>query len=282
MQLGVFAKTFVRDSLEENLDAVRQYGFECTQYNFVCAGLPTLPDEIDAGLCERIRVAHAERGLTMAGISGTFNIIHPDRQLLETNLNRLGTLAHACHWLDTPLITLCTGTRDRENMWRAHPENDSSMAWNDMVASMRRIVNIAEASNVMLGIEPEVNNVIDSAGKARRLLDELNSPVVKIVMDPANLFHVGQLGRMHEVIDDAFAHLGSDIAVAHAKDLSHDGDAGYNPAGKGVLDYDYFLELLRKHEFKGALITHGLSESQVPECARFLCGKLDRTTEINH
>ncbi len=282
MQLGVFAKTFVRDSLEKNLDAVHRHGFECTQYNLVCAGLPTLPDEVDAKLCERVRAAHAERGLAMVAISGTFNVIHPDHRLRETNLQRLRTLAQACRWLDTPLITLCTGTRDRENMWRAHPENASPMAWNDMVDSMRRITDIAEAADVMVGIEPEINNVVDSAAKARRLLDELGSPVVKIVMDPANLFHAGQLGRMREVMDEAFAHLGKDIAVAHAKDLSHDGDAGHEPAGKGVLDYDYYLQLLKQHEFKGALITHGLSESQAPKCARFLREKLNRTPGIAH
>ncbi|MCH2209739.1 MAG: sugar phosphate isomerase/epimerase [Fuerstiella sp.] len=282
MQLGVFAKTFVRDSPEENLDAVCQYGFECTQYNFVCAGLPTLPNKIDAELCERVRVAHVERGLTMAAVSGTFNIIHPDRQLLQANLKRLDILAHVCRQLNTRLITLCTGTRDPQNMWRAHPENDSPAAWNDMLTSMRQIVNIAEASDVMVGIEPEINNVVNSALKARRLLDQLNSPVVKIVMDPANLFQVGQSERMHQVMDDAFRHLSSDIAVAHAKDLSDDADIGYSPAGKGILDYDYFLKLLDKYEFNGALITHGLSESQVPECVRFLHAKLDRTTEINH
>ena len=280
MRLGVFAKTFVRDSLEQNLDAVRRHGFQCTQYNLVCAGLPTLPETIDAKICERIRAAHAERGLTMAAVSGTFNVIHPDRRLREISLQRLRTLAEACRWLDTPLITLCTGTRDRENMWRAHPENASPMAWNDMVNSMLRITDIAEDADVMVGVEPEINNVVDSAAKARRLLDELGSPVVKIVMDPANLLHTGSSGRMRDVMDEAFAHLGGDIAVAHAKDISHDRNTGHQPAGKGILDYDYYIQLLKQHEFKGALITHGLAESQVPECAQFLRQKLNETPGV--
>jgi sugar phosphate isomerase/epimerase len=36
-----------------------------------------------------------------------------------------------------------------------------------------------------------VSNVIDSAQKARRLLDEIRSPRLKITMDAANLFHAG-------------------------------------------------------------------------------------------
>jgi len=274
MQLGVFARTFARDSLEANLDAVRDSGFICTQYNLACAGLSTLPNEIAPELCQRIRTAHTERGLAMASISGTFNIIHRDREVLEANFRRLGTVAQACALLGTNVITLCTGTRDRESMWRRHPDNDTVEAWRDMVASMRRITNIAEENQVIVGIEPEVNNVIDSAAKARRLIDELGSPHVKVVMDGANLFHTGQLARMHEVLDEAFEHVGRDIAIAHAKDLSHDGDAGHQAAGTGLLDYDYYLQLLKQSGFDGPLITHGLSESQVPQCVEFLHGKL--------
>ena len=274
MQLGIFAKTFARDSLETNLDAVRDSGFECTQYNLVCAGLPTLPDWIKPELCQRIREALAERSLTMAALSGTFNIIHPDRETLEANFKRLRTLARACRSLGTSTITLCTGTRDGENIWRRHPDNDSPRAWKDMVGSMKRIVDIAEEAEVTVGIEPEVNNVVDSAAKARRLLDELGSPNVKVVMDAANLFHAGQLRHMRDVLDEAFELLGKDIALAHAKDLSHDGDAGQEAAGTGVLDYDHYLKRLRRSGFAGPLIAHGLSESQVTDCVRFLRDKL--------
>ena len=66
MELGIFAKTFARDSLEPILDAVRDSGFTCTQFNLACAGLATLPDTIEPDLCKHIRDAHAERDLTMA------------------------------------------------------------------------------------------------------------------------------------------------------------------------------------------------------------------------
>ena len=276
MKLGIFAKTFVRDSLEANLDAVCQSGFQCTQYNLACAGLPTLPDAISPELCQRIRRAHHERDLTMASISGTFNIIDHDRESLEANFLRLQTLAQAHSLLGTNVITLCTGTRDRDSMWRRHPDNDTVEAWQEMVTSMRRIVSIAEECKVIVGVEPEVNNVVDSAEKARRLIDELGSPRVQVVMDAANLFHAGQLNRMHEVLDEAFDFVGQDIVIAHAKDLSQDGDAGHEAAGSGVLDYDYYITLLQQSGFDGPFITHGLSEQQVPQCIQFLQDKLAR------
>lgn len=275
MQIGIMARTFVRPTLEETLDAVISHGIYCIQFSFTCAGLPEMPDHIDAGLCDRIRREMAARKITMAAVSGTFNMIHPDLQRRRDGLRRLRELASVCSRLGTSVITLCTGTRDPESMWRRHPENDLPEAWDDLVVSMGEAVQVAEENEVILAFEPEVSNVIDSASKGRRLLDEMGSPYLKVVMDPANMFHAGELPRMREIIDEAFALLGDDIAIAHAKDLDRDGEAGHIAAGKGLLDYDQYLSLLGKAVLDVPLILHGLSEAQVSECAAFLRGKLE-------
>jgi sugar phosphate isomerase/epimerase len=218
------------------------------------------------------------RKITMAAISGTFNMIHPNPQKRIDGLQRLGVMARACRSLGTSIITLCTGTRDPLDMWRPHPENDSPEAWRDLIASMHEALNIAEEDQVTLAVEPEVANVINSARKARRLLDEFRSPHLKIVMDAANLFQRSNVTRMGEVLDDAFELLGRDIVIAHAKDLNQGGEAGTLPAGKGVLDYDHYIRLLRKADFHGPLILHSLTEPQVRESVAFLESKL-RDTE---
>jgi sugar phosphate isomerase/epimerase len=79
---------------------------------------------------------------------------------------------------------------------------------------------------------------------------------------------------MKEMLDEAFALVGKDIVLAHAKDLDHDGDAGHKAAGEGMLDYDQYLRLLRAYNFKGPLLLHGLSREQVPGCVAFLRAKL--------
>ena len=201
---------------------------------------------------------------------------HPDAEQRRTGLRRLRVLAEACPQMGTSKIHLCTGTRDRENMWRRHPDNDLPEAWQDMAACVREAADLARQAGLVLGFEPEVNNVVDSAQKARRLLDEIGSPHLKVTIDPANLFHTGELPRMRELFDEAFALLGKDIVMAHAKDLDHDGDAGHMAAGQGKLDYDRYLSLLHAYGFKGPLLLHGLSEAQVPGCVAFLRRKLAR------
>ena len=272
MMLGIFARTFFRPTLEENMDAIVGYGLHSVQYNLSCAGLPTLPDSIDPALVERIRRESAVRGITIGALSGTYNMIHPDLDEREAGLRRLRVLAAACKGMETSIITLCTGTRDASDMWRWHPDNTSESAWTDLCTVMEQALQIAEDENVTLAFEPEQVNVVYSAPRARRLLDTFRSSHLKVVIDPANLFSPDSIQRLPDILDEAFALLGPDIVIAHAKDRLPDGTV--TPAGTGVLDYDRYLRLLKSINFTGSLILHGLDEAQIPEAVRFLSTKL--------
>lgn len=276
MEIGIFAKTFNQPTLDDVLDSVHDHGLKCVQFNMVCAGQPSMPDAIDEALVEQIRSGLAERDIRMEAISGTFNMIHPDVQVRQDGLRRLGVLARAAKGLGTGMITLCTGTRDAADMWRGHPENGSAEAWADLRESMEAALKIAEEFDVRLGVEPEVSNVVSSARKARQLLDEMQSPRLKVIMDAANLFQKGDLPRMRGVLDEAFDLVGGDIGLAHAKDLSRDGEAGHEAAGTGLLDYDRYIWLLRTVGYEGGLILHGLREEQVGMSVAFLKKKLGR------
>ena len=96
MQLGIFAKTFVRPTLEAVLDAVVSHGLSCVQFNFACAGLPSLPETIETRVIEHIRSELVARKISVAAASGTFNMIHPDPHARQDGLRRLPLLAKAC------------------------------------------------------------------------------------------------------------------------------------------------------------------------------------------
>jgi len=279
MHVGIFAKTFVRPALEDTLDAVARHGIRSVQFNMSCAGLPSLPESIDDELAGRICGALQSRGMVMAAVSGTFNMIHPDHQARGRGLARLRELARVCKRLGTSIVTLSTGTRDPKDMWRRHRDNDTPGAWADMRAAMAEALHIAAQYQLNFAFEPELSNVIDTVKKARRLLDEMQSTHLKVVIDPANLFHKGDLPRMAEILDEAFDLLGGAIVLAHAKDLSRDGEAGQQAAGTGLLDYDRYIGLLDRIGYQGPLILHGLAEEQVDTSVAFLQGKLDAMTD---
>jgi sugar phosphate isomerase/epimerase len=268
MQLGIFAKTFPGSDPVAVLEKVAAAGFGAAAFNMSCCGLPAMPDAIADDTAKAVAAAARVSGVSIAGLSGTWNMIHPDPAVREAGLRRLDVLAGAAKSMGTRLITLCTGTRDADDQWRAHPDNGTPGAWRDLAASMQRALEIADRHDVDLGVEPELANVVDGAAKARRLLDEMGSAHLKIVLDPANLFEVDTPEKRRLIVAKAIDLTAGRIAMAHAKDRGADG--AFVAAGTGVIDFTHFFKTLSQAGFDGPVVTHGLSAAEAHGVAAFL------------
>lgn len=273
MKLGIFAKTFDGADPSRVLPAVAAAGFAAAQYNMACSGLPAMPDTIPKDAARAVSAAATAAGVVIVAVSGTYNMIHPDLATRAKGHERLAVLAAAAAGLSTRLVTLCTGTRDPVDQWRNHPGNHTPDAWRDLLAAMETAVGIADRHDVELGIEPELANVVNSAEQARRLLDEIGSPRLKIVLDPANLFETASIASQRDTISAAVDLLADRIVMGHAKDRTATG--AFTAAGTGILDYPHYLSCLKRVGFNGPLVTHGLAAAEAEGVARFLRGALD-------
>jgi len=148
MRLGVFAKTFAGREPGAVLAAAAAAGFSAVQYNMACSGLPPMPDAIPEDAAAAVRAAASAHGVAIAAVSGTWNMIHPDIAVRQAGLRRLEVLAGACGTMGVRIITLCTGTRDPADQWRAHPDNGSPEAWRDLLRSLEQAIAIAERHGV--------------------------------------------------------------------------------------------------------------------------------------
>jgi sugar phosphate isomerase/epimerase len=245
-----------------------------TQLNLAALpGLPARPDGIPVELAVRVRDAAAARDLQICALSGTYNMAHPDSAKRRTGLAELQVLISTAPALGAAIVTLCTGTRDTRDMWRHHPDNLTAAAWSDMCHSLAEALTTAQTHDIVLAIEPERNNVVHSASAARRLFDELRSPYLKAIIDPANLIDPQALDQQRDIITAALDLLNEDLVLAHAKDLYPDGT--FAAAGRGRLDYDTYLDGLHRCGYNGPLLLHGLAEHEVTESVAFLHAQLD-------
>ena len=268
MQLGIFAKTFPGSTPDNVLGQVKAAGFSSAHYNMACSGLAAMPDAIPDAVTDDIASAASRSGVTLVGMSATWNMIHPDPVERELGFQRLDMLAKAARRVGAGLVTLCTGTRDPVDQWHAHPDNHSTEAWRDLLASMEKAVLIAERHDVFLGVEPELANVVDTAAKARRLIDEMATDRIRIVLDPANLFEIETADVRERLVDEAIDLLGDRFAMAHAKD--RDAQGHFVAAGRGVIEFDHFVRRLKDAGFSGPLVTHGLAADEAADVAAFL------------
>jgi sugar phosphate isomerase/epimerase len=274
MDLGIFELVFPRPTLAETLDAVVGHGLSHIQFDLASAGLPTIPLDVPPDIASHIRQECDVRDITIAAVSGTYNMIHPDPRIRDEGLASLRAIAAACHAIGTRLITLCTGTRNVDSMWRAHPDNDSADAWQDLIASLADALTIADEHDVTLAFEPEPANVVNSAARGRELILEMSHPRLKVMMDVANIVATDRSRPPEAVLDEAFDLLGDHVVVAHGKDLSAEG--AFCPAGQGIVPWDHCLTLFHAIGFNGPLILHSLHEDEADEVIRYMRTSFDR------
>ncbi|AYG69301.1 MULTISPECIES: sugar phosphate isomerase/epimerase [unclassified Rhizobium] len=268
MQLGIFAKTFSGTDPLSVLSAVRDSGYAVTQFNLACCGLPSMPDTVPDAVTTAIRKAADTTKVSLVALSGTYNMAHPDMTVRQTGLRQLAVVIETAATLSIPLVTLCTGTRDADDQWAYHPRNADPSAWADMAAEMSKALALAEKHGVDLGIEPEQANIVTSATDAKRLIAEMGSARLRIILDPANLFEKATPTEARAVVERAVETAAGHIAMAHAKDRYADGR--FATAGRGVVNFPDFIARLRSTGFDGALVTHGLSAKEAPDVAGFL------------
>ena len=275
-ELGIFARTFPRSSAGEVAAAVAGAGFGLVQLNLSAVGLPTLPAADELGQLDfgAIRHAFGDRGIGIWGLSASYNMIHPDPVARAAQTEAAAALIGRAPELGVTAVTLCTGSRDADNMWRRHPGNGEPAAWHDLRASLDRLLPAAAAAGVRLGIEPEPGNVVSDAARARRLLDELggDAGLTGIVFDPANLVTVATAGQQASILTDAATLLAGSIFCVHAKDVVM---SGYAAAGTGRLDYGLVVRLLAGTPAGTPLIVQDAADDDVARVRDFLLAQAD-------
>jgi sugar phosphate isomerase/epimerase len=268
MRIGIFAKSFAGDDPMTVLRVAAAAGYSAVQYNMACSGIGALPEAISPKVAAAVRAASRATGVEISAVSATYNMTDPDPVRRAAGRRAFRAIAAAAAAMGTRLVTVCSGSLDAQDQWRAHPGNDSAEAWAEMLAEFALLLPLAEAQDLMIGVEPELANIVSSAARARALIDTLGSDRIGIVLDPANLFEVGTAVDRARVIGEAVDLLGDRIVMAHAKDRAADGR--FVAAGQGVIDFPGFLTSLRRAGFDGPLITHGLDAGEAQGVARFL------------
>jgi sugar phosphate isomerase/epimerase len=266
MYPAVFSRTYPMTRVEDVLGAIRADGFMGAQMNLSSFGMASLPDHLDEAALASGR-AEAERlGLILAALSGTYNMAHPDQARRHERRPGFLNVLRAAQAIGTPIVTLCTGSRDVADMWKAHPENSSSAAWQDFRSELDWALAEAVAHDLMLAVEPEPGNVVSDASVARRLLDDVASPNLKIILDAANLIGVEGLARQAEIVSNAVDLLGPHVVLAHAKDIDATGKVV--APGRGGVDLAAFVSALAAAGFDGPLIAHGFETADTALAGR--------------
>jgi sugar phosphate isomerase/epimerase len=276
MYPAIFSRTYPLTNTADVLAAVVRDGYHGVQFNLLSAGLASLPEQLPDGVAENVGAQARSSGIRLAALSGTYNMIHPDPNARASSRRGFANVVQAARRMEAPIVTLCTGSRNPNDMWKHHPDNQSTEAWSALRNELDFALELAESAGIKLAIEPEPGNVVNNAEAARQLLDEVPSPALGIVLDAANLLSPETLAKQHEVITKATQLLGSSLLLAHAKDIDASGQV--IAAGEGAVDFAAFVAALHSVGYGGALIGHGFSAEKAAGVSNVLTNLIERAT----
>jgi sugar phosphate isomerase/epimerase len=289
IQTGIFTGYFPY-SLEETAQRIRTLGFNTVQLDVEFKGmdLKTLNDS----KCKTIRDTFRAHNLPISCISAYTNLVHPELQERDRRLDRLKDIIRNARQLGSPYVVTETGTFNPDSDWVHHPKNKTDAGYNECRDVIGELVEFAAEHDVKFLVETYVNNVIGSVDETLRLFKDINSPNLKLLMDPTNYFEEHNIGNMDQELTRIFDELEDEILIAHAKDVKLiesdlgvqmadiDADESHSlrgvgkielPAcGLGELNYDLYLKRLAvKHPNIPIIIEH-LTENDVPRAKKFL------------
>ena len=249
MQIGVRLHDGEKLPLEELLPIIKNRGFKCghlaltksiSEYS---VGVPALTP----GLAMYLRRLFAENCIDIAGLGCYLNLCTPDEEALAANVEKYKAHIRFASHLGCGVVGTETGAPNKE--YKYEPACHTEEALELFIKNLRPIVEYAEKMGVIFAIEPVWKHIVSTPQRARRVLDEINSPNLQIIFDPVNLLCYNNYNERNEIFAEAMELLGKDIAVVHIKDfVVKDNDLVSVAAGHGEMDYTEIMKFIKKEK----------------------------------
>ncbi len=189
--------------------------------------------DLTASRCQTIAEAYRSAGIAIHSIGVYTNLIHPDENERKANLAYFEAMMKIGAHMGVRKFITEAGEYHSETEVPAVPYHFQKEVWDQMVKTGKKLSDLAQVHDATVLFEPFYRGFFASAKRTRLFLEEVDSPHIRALLDPANLIEIND-------IEEMFAQLGPWIQCLHAKDRKLHVDQGVG-AGQGDLDYKTFV-----------------------------------------
>ena len=240
MRIGVRGHDYGCASAEEMARRISEAGFCCFQLALHKAidGFKPEYGLLNPGFCCDVRLAFEKKGLDVAVLGCYIDPAVQDEEKRLSDVKRFNEQIMYCRQLGSSIVATETSRCSEE---------DRSKQYELLLDSVRKMVAQAEKFGVFVGIEPVLVHTLNTPELAARLLSDVASPNLQIVLDPINLLCPENLDRQHAIIDSCFDLFSDRIVAIHAKDVVIE-NGRFKPCviGQGLFDHRYFYHKLNR------------------------------------
>jgi len=255
---------FAQSVVEAKLESIQLVLPKAIEFDSDVA--PILNDELTTEVKEQLE----EKEIKVAMLGAYFNPIHSDKELVAMAVENFKNHLKKAKFFGTELVGTETGSYN-DDEWTWHENNDSEEAFLEVLRVFKEILPVAEAAGVYLTIEPAYHHVISTPARLKRLVNELDSPNVRVIFDLFNLLHKGNTDQQGQLVDEMVELFSDKIMIVHAKDfILEDGELMQVAPGKGDMDYSYLMEKLHTLKTTPDIILEGVTGEDIPFSRDFI------------
>ncbi|MCL2853214.1 MAG: sugar phosphate isomerase/epimerase [Defluviitaleaceae bacterium] len=254
MKLGMRAHDFGRFEPSDLAKKLHEAGFETCQLALTKAiSTVTAFSDINLLVLENVRRSFSDNNVEIGVLGCYVEIGHENKDSRLAEVKKFLTgLEHA-----KELGVRIAGTETTH--FPASLDIKREPAYENLRDSVLRMVEAAEKLDVNIGIETVADHTLNSALLTRRLLDEVSSKKLKVILDPVNLILTQQdIDNQDEIFKNFLNIIGTSICALHVKDIVFNngeklwknigqGDIHYKPIFKWLQENNNDLPILREH-----------------------------------
>jgi sugar phosphate isomerase/epimerase len=266
-RLGAFSRDFEKGDWEQLGETFARLGLELTQLD------GALLDESlqDVAAAVEGRAVLESRGIRIPALGGYRNLIAPDPELRDANLDHIRRCLELAEALGSYVVATETGTMSSNGDWTDSPLNATETAWSRLHAALETLLPVAERSGTILALEATVKHVLKTRGQMVGLLERFPTQHLQVVCDPYNYVSAELVPVHEEVTEVLLDRLEDRFVLAHLKDVDAGGaEAGTPEFGTGVFSQLPYLEFLRTRRPDLDLVIEHLPLAHVPDVRRRL------------
>lgn len=269
--LGIRAHDIEAENLQQLVEQVAAKDLSAVQLALAksITTFPTTTGVLSPGYGHYIRSIFQKQQVNIAVLGCYINMIHPDVVERKRQLERFKE--HIRYARDFGCSVVGTETGSVIPSLGYSEENFTEASYVQVVQSVRELVSEAEKFGVIVGIEGGINHPIHTPQRMKRLLDDVASPNLQVIYDPANFMSLENVHNQEAVMDEAFQLFGDRIVIVHAKDyIVENGDIVMVPVGTGQLNYVALFKRLKQHKPFVNILLENTREPHIANSIRYL------------
>ena len=278
MNIGIRLHDTAPGTLRERLCFAREQGFTCAHVALSKVlddfSMEEAPDRLTEEYAVRVRQEFSDSGLECAVLGCYLNLADPNAERRKKTQE-----IYKAHLRFAARI----GARTVGTETYANPESRfqdparSEDAFRLFIDSLRPVVRCAEETGAVLAVEPVWYHIISTPERAVRMLEEIPSENLQIILDAVNLISPDRADHAEDIVRDAVSLLGDRVRILHMKDyvISAGGEMEACACGLGSMRYEKLLAFAAGRDLPMTL------ENTVPDnaeearlCLERIAGKL--------